>query len=800
MIVKLRKMKINSKYLTLLIASFFYLQVFSESVKFKGKVLFETKGTHPEYTVSAYSQSRKDSTLLAIRNFSSKEFQIEVISETNTIRLFFSSVGYHTIIMDYVLDGNVKSIDVGEIRLTEFSKQLKETVVVAKRPVTVKNVGWKSEIGVRGTDLATRGSLRDMFRNMPGVIMMNDRIVVPGVSSGGKVVILIDNREVQFDKILDIVRSNSIDNVEIDRSPSGEYSDASAVIRIKTIRKISDYIYLDVSTSFEQRHRPIVSPNVNFRLKSGILSSMVSYMYNYQNSHTQSGNYIEIIHPNYIFQNNSESRSSIYSRTPGSLIWSSDLDFKSNSRLNLTYYGTFQRNHSYTWADNTFSGQAYTVARNLYYDSSSKQDVHSFSSTYNYDFSKDTKLRLQGSYARVNSSTDYLTNETRPGSTYYKDVRTESSSYNNMYTTSGNFDFLLPGDIRSTMGVRFSDVYISTNNHTNDKDALVVGFTDNSILGERQYSTWFDLNKTWKKVIIQAGIKYEFSRMHASSHINGKVQTINRYFSDFMPNIKISYNLSSDWAFNLFCQRGVKRPSFGDITPGTVYKDSLSYTSGNPDIDVISGLDLKTEIRWKYLILSLAYQNIRNYYERGYVPLDNVSDILTSKLVKMQRLQSYGATVIYYYMKNRWSIYPSINVAFIPLYVSEQSYKLKFYTWSNLYVRYNITNNFSAYIQNTLESPMKMGLLDKKRYFYTVDAGVTLQLLKRRLILNVNASNIFRFRQSDAIYHFNNVHWGTRPIDPDYMFFNIGLTYKIFNREINVRKEQGNEDLLDRIK
>lgn len=82
------------------------------------------------------------------------------------------------------------------------------------------------------------GSVKDMLEYVPGLMPDGSGgVKVPG---RGRPLIEIDGREVTQQSLLDVLKSDNVDEIEIDRAPSVAYdSKVRAVVRIKTKRGFS---------------------------------------------------------------------------------------------------------------------------------------------------------------------------------------------------------------------------------------------------------------------------------------------------------------------------------------------------------------------------------------------------------------------------------------------------------------------------------------------------------------------------------------------------------------------------------
>ena len=115
---------------------------------------------------------------------------------------------------------------------------LSEVVVTANMP-QVKNYGSTSLIRVKNTVLSNMGSALDMLAFTPGLYQGPNGIEVNGL---GTPIFILDEREINSTQVLELLRSNNVKEIEIERVPSIEYSsDGRPVVKITTVKAINDF-------------------------------------------------------------------------------------------------------------------------------------------------------------------------------------------------------------------------------------------------------------------------------------------------------------------------------------------------------------------------------------------------------------------------------------------------------------------------------------------------------------------------------------------------------------------------------
>lgn len=142
---------------------------------------------------------------------------------------------------------------------------LTEVSVMGNRPIVKDNGSLKTVI-VKGTMLAEMGSLNDVLRATPGLIMKGEKQFE--VIGKGTPKYYIDGKEVTKQDVLSTIRSNNIAKIEIESEPSAKYPvGTEAVINVVTIKPIKDMISLNLGESMSFKRKYSNNPSLSFLMK-----------------------------------------------------------------------------------------------------------------------------------------------------------------------------------------------------------------------------------------------------------------------------------------------------------------------------------------------------------------------------------------------------------------------------------------------------------------------------------------------------------------------------------------------------
>ena len=102
------------------------------------------------------------------------------------------------------------NVTVPVIRMSEFAQELETVEVTAKKPLLEQRAG-RLVVNVDQSITGKGGSVTDLLRKVPGLIVINDRVSMAGKSG---VTILIDGRPTKYMDIESLLREMPADNIE----------------------------------------------------------------------------------------------------------------------------------------------------------------------------------------------------------------------------------------------------------------------------------------------------------------------------------------------------------------------------------------------------------------------------------------------------------------------------------------------------------------------------------------------------------------------------------------------------------
>ncbi len=276
--------------LLILILILIHSLTYAQQAKINGVVTDEKKV--PIEYFDAIIRNVKDSTMVQADAFMDGKFNFQNLKPEKYI-LQLSSVGFITKYLNFNTK-KLESINAGTVILHPLV--LKGVNVVAKRPVVTMKDG-NLVVDVKHSSLSNAGTLMDVLNKSPGVIVdKNNNITIPGK---GSPVIYINGKEVQSKSELDILQSDDIQNIEIDRNPSAEYSASGhAVLKITTKKITKNKLNVLVFNYAHFGRRYSNTTGIELNSKEKKLSNYFSYSYKNANSTQNDNGYVNNYLPN----------------------------------------------------------------------------------------------------------------------------------------------------------------------------------------------------------------------------------------------------------------------------------------------------------------------------------------------------------------------------------------------------------------------------------------------------------------------------------------------------------------------
>lgn len=525
------------------------------------------------------------------------KFTIEKLDE-GKYSLKVSFIGFRDTLIDIHIAKDNKTLDLGELKLSENSVAIKSAIVTAKVPLIEQKLD-KIIMNISESAIALGSNATEIIRRAPGITVDSDGNLL---LNGKPVQIWIDGRPSNLngsalESLLESTDGSTIDKIEVIAHPSAKYdaSGSGGIINIRTKKNfamgVSGSIRATAHGGFYDKFYPAADGSLTLGYRTEKLNTTISYS-----------------------PRINKSFNSFESKT----------EFTDEKRIeSFTNLDRIQKSHNLRISTDYFINKK-NIAGFIFNGSLSRQKDTSTDKTENRLYFGDelvqrTKTfiinRFNYNNASLNLNYTHIFNEgteLTANADYYHYFMPDGTSQKNIYEDPSGIQIQSPNMFRSN-----SDQLIKIYSAKTDFESNVwkngkleagikyaLSLTDNSLLREdfengewiknSSFSSDFNYKETISaayasmaigitdKLNVKAGIRGELTQA-TGSWISADTIT-NKTYIDIFPTFFIGYNPGKNTRLSLSYTRRVQRPNFEQLNPQRFYIDSESYVTGNPEI------------------------------------------------------------------------------------------------------------------------------------------------------------------------------------------------------------------------
>lgn len=500
----------------------------------------------------------------------------------------------------FTLSRENQNLDLGEIGLETSASDLNEVVVQGEK--TLMELSLDKRVFNVGKDLANAGgNASDILMNLPSVAVDPDGNV--RLRGSSNVRILIDGKPsglVSFkgSSGLRQLPANMVERVEVITNPSARYEAEGMAGVINIILKkdskqgfngsfelIAGYpVNTGFTTNLNYRHRRInwfINYGLAYRETPGI-SELYQEVYNEDGS------------TSILSQNNASTVTALNNNLRGGL----DYYFNENSILTLSYLWRRSDAHRITdirYEDylNSFDDYlGYSLRRQdetedepnkeaiINYKRSFAQKGHEFTASFTYLNYWERSDQLFTEYSFTPAAVPIPAEDI---------VQTSlNDEYENQYLLQLDYvkPFAAKGKIESGIRTSFremeNDYLVQEQNETGDFETID-GLDNIFLYNENILAAYGIVGNESGKWSYQGGIRAEYTDVETILVETNESNP--RSYTNFFPSAHLTYNLTTENAFQLSYSRRVRRPVYNDLSPYVTFSDQRNFFSGNPDLD-----------------------------------------------------------------------------------------------------------------------------------------------------------------------------------------------------------------------
>jgi len=723
------------------------------------------------FTAALYNKN--DTSLLVGGVFEQGYFKL-TLKEPKKCLLEISSVGLLKIVkeVDFTVSNNYYF---NEIKLNYI--EIKEIIISAKRPIYSVEEG-KMVMNVETTSLSESGNAIDVLKRAPGVIIDNSNNI--SVFSKGTPQIFINGREIQSKAELDILQSNDIKIVKIDKTPSSEFNASTkAVIFIETKKIKNDILNAEIYNRSYFARVYSNSTGININNKLGKFTNYLSY--NFLNYNTENIlNEYDINKQQTYTQYNITNKLNNNKSINNTILISNQYDIDSLKFIAIKYnYDNFNKRFIYNSNQYIYKTNTDTITRKINCNTSGIRESHNISSFYNNKFKNLNLLKLSLDYAKIIDNDNSKINENNLNFNSSNNSLITNNSYNNIFSLKSDLDINNVKYIETKIGVKFSTIKSYGITKTTDILNITKKVESNNI-NDAISAGYVDFSKKFKKLIFNFGLRTEYTNSNIIlSDIN--IQDTNYIY--FFPNLITEYDFTDNFITSLKYKKYINRPTFDELNPSYSYIDSLAYKIGNPLLKptITNSFSLNFTIL-KLIFVSVEYK--KNINERVFSAInDKINpDFLKYTTLNIPKSEHLVFDLSYNYSGKKLSSYPStgIDFPFVNIPYMNNIRKVRKPIWYiNFNNDYTLNEHFTFYCNLSFLSKGEDQITYLGRSF-NASAGFFVKILKKRLQISIDLNDIFNTSDMTWEDNYGNIITGQKP-DYDTRYLKLSIKYLINN-------------------
>lgn len=573
--------------LTFLAAIYLSFSISAQSIS--GDIL-DDKGNPIYYATVALYTSADSNYVSAASSDLDGSFEFKSL-EAKNYYLKVNMLGYQDVTTDNI-DLKSNSTIQKTIQLFEDS-QLLSTVEIRDKAPLLEQKADKLIVNVSDNITNTSGSLLDVMKKVPGMIVVQDRLSMAGA---GSPTILLNGKSTQYMDVQALLRDMPGDNikkVEIIHQPGAEYEAAGSGPIINIILKKNSLFGTNGNVTLGVGRGELwdYTTGLNLSHYAGRLNITGGIGYS-RNA------WVEEISLVRRLTTISDQVNGVYDQlnrdaaTPKSYRGNIRVDWDMTDQhrfgLESKYYSSDNRRTATNVTDVDLTGtntQDYSLSTDNEID---RSWMYSSINPY-YIFEIDTagrKLELDANFARFEREGLNVLSTTNSLTGAFDQQRNDQPGFNNIFATSLDYTHPLNDILELKVGARYSNAELDNNlmsEFKNNVDLWVNNENQSNhyLFNEKIYATYGKLSFSKGDWSGTAGLRYEKSESQGISlTVN---DTLNRPISKLFPSASISRKLGVLAATVSYSYR-IDRPRYSTLNPFVYYLDPFTFEQGNPNI------------------------------------------------------------------------------------------------------------------------------------------------------------------------------------------------------------------------
>jgi iron complex outermembrane recepter protein len=671
------------------------------------------------------------------------------------------------------------SLTVNELKLVEETKTLGAVTVTAQKPFIEHQID-KTVVNVENSIIAAGSTAMEVLEKAPGVIVDNEGKITLRGKEGVRVMVDGKPSQLSQDQLANLLRNttaNMIQKVEIITNPSSKYDAAGNAGIINIVMKKNQLYGLNgqVSSTYGQGvyFKNMNSLNLNYRY--GKWNAFGSYNYNIRKNFN-----VNEITRLFRADNGRGAVTDSFVQTAYNLnpyisnAWRGGVDYNISDKttVGLLFSGNFgHRNNKENQLskdnittiyapDGKIRSEVHTATReeDKWNEVSANFNIkHTFDSlgreiTFDadsYSFDTDNQQRFEV------SSTGEINAKQENNIARKFDIKSLKTDFTYPLSKKAKFEAgAKTSYVNSGNDIMFYNIQGSTR-------TLDMNITNDFHYDENINAVYANFNQELKH-----GINYQVGLRVENTNITGNQVTTDtsfeRHYTDVFPTAFVmkKWGAKDKHSVRVGYSRRIDRPNYEDLNPFREFLDKYTYEQGNPNLTP----QYSNNFDVSYTFMG-AMTIGANYSKTTDAITFTVKqdDALKQSFVTKQNvatLENYGFNLnVPVPIKKWWNVNASANF-FVNRYQgvflgADLDLKIPVLNL-NIQNRITLPKDWSAEVSGWYVSRASEGLFVGDP-MYAINAGISKQLLDRKLTVRLNAQDIFRTQKFSGSQKFQNL-------------------------------------------
>lgn len=318
---------------------------------------------------------------------------------------------------------------------------------------------------------------------------------------------------------------------------------------------------------------------------------------------------------------------------------------------------------------------------------------------------------------------------------------------------------------------------------------------------EHLFALYLSADRKFKLWNVKVGLRVENTRTNVQT--NSVSEVYKRNYINLFPTIYLNYTIDDTKTIGFAYGKRINRPNFDFLNPAALYLSKYNITQGDPSLNpsFIHNLEINYNTN-KFQTALYAFILKDGFSSLTLVEPTTIISIQRS--LNFVNTNKFGLNESYTFDKlgwlesnNEFSFYLEKNYFSSDLDIEKSNYVSAYLSTDNTFIL-NKPKTLRANFRFSYQFPESSGL-DTRKDFYVLNLGLSASLLKRKLTLALNGTDILRTGQVISNGIVNNIK---RRFEyyTDNRSFRLSIIYRYGSTKNDKRFRDSSLDESERIK